>query len=206
MGLVLILFWTIVGCKLLSQAKDWLSQEVTTERLPSTLTDLALNIEWRREFLHLSKQPQRYGVCIPEGEPQSLPACTQLSPDETPLQYAPKLRGGYAAGEKQVGHYSNADKRQATATPVVNREGTVKVLQVLHRGKTSCCHAHRDLPHGLPSYMHEDHAEKKCQAGNTFKRPMIKVDNDGAKDRQDHGVAQNYQLRHHGPGRKPSRR
>ena len=49
-----------------------------------------------------------------------------------------------------------------------------------------------DLPHGLPSYMHEDSAEKTCQTGDTFKRLMIKVDTEVAKDRWDHGVAQNY--------------
>ena len=99
----------------------------------------------------------------------------QLALDETPLQYAPQLRRGCAAGKKHVRHYSSADKRQATATLVVNREGTVKVLDVLHRGKTSRCHARLAVPHGLPSYMHEDHAEKKCQTGDTFNRLMIKV-------------------------------
>ena len=167
-------------------------KKITTERLPSTVSDLALDNKWRREFLDLVEQPQKYGVRIPEGEPQSLPARAQLSLDETPLQYAPKLRGGYAAGEKQVRHYSGANKQQATATPVVNREGTVKVLQVLHRGKTGRCHARLDLPQGLPSYMHEDHAEKSCQTGDMFKRLMIKVDTEVAKDRCDHGVAQNY--------------
>ena len=131
-------------------------------------------------------------MCIPESEPQSLPPWAQLGLDETHLQYAPKLRGGYAAGEKQVRHYSSADKQQATATLVVNREGTIKVLQVLHREKTGRCHARLDLPQGLPSYMHEDHAEKKCQTGDTFKRLMIKVDTEVAKDGREHGVAQNY--------------
>ena len=109
----------------------------TTERLPSTVSNLALDNKWRREFLDLVEQPQKYGVRIPEGEPQSLPAWAQLGPDEMPPQYVPKLRGGYAAGEKHVRHYSSADKREAMATPVVNREGTVKVLQRLHRAKTS---------------------------------------------------------------------
>ena len=63
-------------------------------------------------------------------------------------------------------HYSRADKRQRTATPVVNREG--KVLQVLHRGKTSPCHARLYVPHGLPSYMHEDRGEKSCRTSDTF--------------------------------------
>ena len=85
---------------------------------------------------------------IPEGEPQSLLAWVRLGLDETPLQYAPKLRGGYAIGEKQVRHYKSADKRQATATPAVNREGTLKVVQVLHRGKTSC--------HALPLTRQHD--------------------------------------------------
>ena len=142
--------------------------------------------------MDLVEEPQKYGVRIPESEPQSLPAWAQLGLDETPLQYAPGLRGGYVAGEKQVRHYNSADKRHATATPVVNREGTVKVLQVLHRGKTSRCHALLDVPHGLPSYMHEDHAEKKCHTGDTFKRLMIKVGTEVAKDRRHHGVAQNY--------------
>ena len=39
---------------------------------------------------------------------------------------------------------------------MVTNEGTVKVLQVLHRGKTSRCHAYLDLLHGLPSYRHQD--------------------------------------------------
>ena len=164
--------------------------KITTERLPSTVSDLALDSKWRCDFLDLVEQPQKYGVRIPEGEPQSLPAWAQLGLHETPLQYAPKLRGEYAAGEKQVRHYSSADKRQTTATLVVNREGTVKVLQVLHRGKTLLPCA--DLPQGLPSYMHEDHAEKKCQIGDTFKRLMVKVNTEVAKDRRDHGVAQNY--------------
>ena len=141
--------------------------------------------------MDLVRQPQKYGVRIPEGEPRSLPAWAQLGLDETPLQYLPKLRGGYAAGEKQVIHYSSADKRHTTATLVVNR-GTVKVLQVLHKGKTSRCHARLDLRHGLPSYMHEDHTEKNCQTGDRFKRLMIKVDTELAKDRRDHGIAQNY--------------
>ena len=49
-----------------------------------------------------------------------------------------------------------------------------------------------DLPHGLPSYMHEDNADKKCQTGNTFKRLMVKVDTEVANDRRDLSVAQNY--------------
>ena len=167
-------------------------KKITTERMPSTVSDLALDNKFRREFSDPVEQLQRYGVCIPEGEPQLLQAWAQLGLDETPLQYAPNLRGGYAAGEKQVRHYSSADKGQATATLVVNREGTVKVLQVLYRGKTSCCHARLDLPHGLRSCMHEDHAEEKCQTGNTFKRLMIKVDTEVAKDTRDHGVTQNY--------------
>ena len=167
-------------------------KKITTERLPSRVSDLAPDNKWRRDFLDLVEQPQKYGVRIPEGEPQLLPAWAQLGLDETPLQYAPKLRGGYAAGEKQVRHYSRADNRQARATPVVNPEGTVKVLQVLHRGETSRCHARLDPPQGLPSYMHEDHAEEKCQTGDTFKRLMIKVDTEVPNDRRDHGVAQKY--------------
>ena len=73
-------------------------KKITTERLPSTVSDLALDNKWRREFLDLVEQPQKYDVRIPEGEPQSLPALTPLGVDETPLQYTPKLRGGYAAG------------------------------------------------------------------------------------------------------------
>ena len=116
-------------------------KKITTEGLPSTVSDLALINKWRCEFLDLVEEPQKYGVRIPECDAQPLPAWVQVGLDEMPPQYSPKLRGGYAAGEKQVRHYSSGDKRQATATPVVNREGTVKVLQVLHRGETSHCHA-----------------------------------------------------------------
>ena len=63
---------------------------------------------------------------------------------------------------------------------------------MLRRGKTSRSHARLDPPHALPSYMHEDHESKKCKTDETFKRLMIKVDTQVAKDRRDHGVAQNY--------------
>ena len=49
-------------------------KKITTEQLPSTVSDLALDNKWRRDFLDLVEQPQKYGVRIPEGEPQSLPA------------------------------------------------------------------------------------------------------------------------------------
>ena len=75
---------------------------------------------------------------------------------------------------------------------MVNREGTVKVLQVLHRERTTRCHARLLLPHCLPSYMHKDHAEKKCETGNTFIRLMIKVDTEVAMDTHDYGVTQIY--------------
>ena len=69
-------------------------KKITTERLPCTVSDLALDNKWRREFLDVLEQPQKYGVYIPEGEPQLLPAWAQFGLDETPLQCAPKLRGG----------------------------------------------------------------------------------------------------------------
>ena len=164
-------------------------KKITTERLPSTMSDLALDNKWRHDFLDLIEQPPKYGVGIPEGDPQSLPPSAQLGLNETALWYAPKPHRGYAASEKQIRHYSSADKRQATAAPVINLEGAVKVLQVLRRRKTSCCHARLHLPHGLPSYMHEDHAAKKCETDETLRRLMIKVDAEVAKDRCDHGVA-----------------
>ena len=141
--------------------------------------------------MDLVEPPQKYSVGIPEGDPQPLPPWRQLGLDEAPLQYAPKLRGGYAAGEKQVHYDSSVDKKQATATLVVNRCGTLKVLQLLHRGKTNRYHTRLDLPHGLPSHMHEDHAPKKCQTGETFKRLLLKVANEVAKDRCDYGITHN---------------
>ena len=65
----------------------------------------------------------------------------------------------------------------------MNDCGTLKVLQLLHRGKTSRCHARRDLPHDLPCYMDEDQAPKKCPTGETFKRLVFKVDPEVAEDR-----------------------
>ena len=49
-------------------------KKITTERLPSIVSDLALDNKWRREFLDLVEQPRKYGVRILEGDPQSLPA------------------------------------------------------------------------------------------------------------------------------------
>ena len=46
---------------------------ITTERLPSTMSDLAVNNKWKSEFFDLAEQPQKYGVRIPEGEPQRKP-------------------------------------------------------------------------------------------------------------------------------------
>ena len=86
-------------------------KNITTERLPSTVSDLVLNNKWRREFLDLVEQPQKYGVHVREGHPPSLPAWAQLGLDGTPLQYAPKLRGGYAAKEKSVRHYLRRPKQ-----------------------------------------------------------------------------------------------
>ena len=43
-------------------------KKITTGGLPSTVSDVALDNKWRREFLDLVEQPQKYGVCIPEGE------------------------------------------------------------------------------------------------------------------------------------------
>ena len=63
---------------------------------------------------------------------------------------------------------------------------------MLQGGKIIRCHASLDLPHGVPSYMHEDDVEKKCQTGDTFQRLMIKVDTEVAKDRCDHGFPHNY--------------
>ena len=47
-------------------------KKITTERLPSTLSDLALDNKWRREFLYLVEQAGKYGVRMAEGDPQSL--------------------------------------------------------------------------------------------------------------------------------------
>ena len=89
-------------------------------------------------------------VCVSLRVNPSCCRCGRSRGGETPLQYAPTLRGGYAARKKQVRHYSIADKRQATATPLVNFEGPVKVLQVLQRGKTSGCRVRLDVLQGLP--------------------------------------------------------
>ena len=59
--------------------------KIRTEGLPSTVSALALDNEWRREFLDLVEQPEKLCGRIPEGEPQSLPAWAQLGLDETPL-------------------------------------------------------------------------------------------------------------------------
>ena len=42
-------------------------KKITTEWLPSTVSDLALDNQWKREFLDLVGQLQKYGVRIPEG-------------------------------------------------------------------------------------------------------------------------------------------
>ena len=40
-------------------------KKITTERLPSTVPDLALDNKWRREFLDLVEQPQKVWCAYP---------------------------------------------------------------------------------------------------------------------------------------------
>ena len=61
----------------------------TTERRPSTVSDLALDNKWRHEFLDLVEQPQKYGVRIPEGEPH---IDVLSAPGTPPVQRAAKRR------------------------------------------------------------------------------------------------------------------
>ena len=41
-------------------------KNMTAERLPSAVSDLVLDNKWRRDYLDVVEQPQKYGVSIPE--------------------------------------------------------------------------------------------------------------------------------------------
>ena len=62
-------------------------KKITTDRLSSTVCGRGLYNKWRRDYLDLVQQPQKYGVSILEGHSQSLPLVAQLGLDETPLVY-----------------------------------------------------------------------------------------------------------------------
>ena len=153
-------------------------KKIKTEQPPSAVSDLALDNNWRREFLDLV-EPQQYGVRIPGGVPQPLPPWAQLGLE---------VRGGYAAGQRQVRRYSSDDERHTRVTSVVNCEGTVIVVQVLHKGKqvaalrVSICLTACD-----PTCTKRTRRRTRRLA-TPFKRMMIKADTEVAKDRRDHYI------------------
>ena len=71
LALVLVRQW---GANFRRKHKMGCLKKITTEQVPSTVSDLAPYNKWRCEFSELVERPQRYGVRIPEGDPQSLPA------------------------------------------------------------------------------------------------------------------------------------
>ena len=95
----------------------------TTDRCGLTPEDLADDNTWRQEFEHVRNNPRTYGLPCPGPVPPSM----ILGVDETPLQYAPRIRGTYVVGERvhQVHVHGAADKRQCTATPATTMSGEV---------------------------------------------------------------------------------
>ena len=161
------------------------------------MSDLALQRKSRHDYLHKVEQPQSFRVSIPDVTVSPYCGGAHVGLEETPLktislQYAPKLRRGYAAREQQVQHYSSAYKRHATPTGMNNSCGTVKVLHLLHIGNTSCYHARLDLAPSLSSHMHEDHKAKKGHTTETFRCLVLNVNTQVAKERPNHRVAHNY--------------
>ena len=154
-------------CQLLS--KDWVTslkkrhglsnlRACTTDRPPSTAADRQEENDWREDLQKVLKNPRQFGCNCDEFTKD-----TTLAMDETPLQYCPKGRGTFQLPEESNrGVYiaNGADKRQATATPVVTLAGELLLLQVIWRGKTSACHAKTTV---VDPKIVQMHTEKKMQ-------------------------------------------
>ena len=74
----------------------------------------------------------------------------------------------------------------------MNSCGTIRVLHLLHRRKTSRYHARLDLPLRLPSHMHEDHDPRKGHTGEIFRCLVLNLATQVAKIRTNQSAAHNY--------------
>ena len=133
----------------------------SSDKPPSTPVDLAADNEWRTSFEKFVQDPRAFGV---DSDP--VPSSLQFAVDETPLQYVPKCRGTFMMrGESDRSIYiaGSADKRQATATPLLCRDGTIPFIQIIWRGKTDRCHGVT-----ADERLKQTHTEHKMQTRLTF--------------------------------------
>lgn len=93
-----------------------------------------------------------------------------MGADETPLQYCPSVKGTYQieGQQKQITIIAAREKRSATATPVVARDGTLVAFQIIWKGKTTQCHPRRMQHWDKRIFL--DHAPKKMQTSRSFDR------------------------------------
>ena len=128
--------------------------------------------------------------------------------DETPLQYAPKIKGTYCIGGQshQVHVHGAAEKRQCTATPVTASTGQactwfflfpyhldisslqVLLVQTLWKGRTSQSHP-RCVP---PPSVYFDHSERKMQTSETWDRLLSNIEVKLVQWRALHGLSPGY--------------
>lgn len=143
----------------------------STDRTPLTAAETVAVNAWREELNAVCLMPSSFGIAWNQPlEPEMI-----LVADETPLQYFPQTRGTFTQrssdGNKAV-YISGGDKRQITVTPVVSASGTVPVMQVIWRGKTTRCMPSSSGAH--PSIF-QTHAEKKCQTRATWSSLLTRI-------------------------------
>ena len=81
-------------------------RRATTDRGITTVEQGQADNAWREEYARICAQPARYGIEMPAGGPPHIVLSMQLAADETPILYAPPIRGCYEeeGRAKQVWH------------------------------------------------------------------------------------------------------
>ena len=173
----------------------------TIDRPPCTIEDLVEDNAWRQKLLDIMERPAAFGIHMPDGYSRLLPTLVYAC-DETVTD----MRGTYEnEGVNRVFLMNQGEKRQGTATPIVDMNGDTLCLQVIFRGKTTACHAkttkiahlvHTVILQVCPpppfsslsfpffvetqladrrSFFWQDHSKAKAQDGVTWKRLLRDV-------------------------------
>ena len=165
----------------------------TTDRMPTSKEQFEADEAWREAVQDVFANPSQYGIPGP-----SIPKCLILGMDtqafhsllpcwvesnwvqshfhllnampglETPLLYAPAVRGTYSEGEerKQIFITAAREKRSVTASPVTMADGQLLMVQVIWKGVSPQCHPR--CPFSQDTRIFHDHAPKKVQSTETF--------------------------------------
>ncbi len=141
-------------------------RRATTDRGISTPVQIDDDNAWRQAYKAVCKDPVLYGIPLPAGGPTCLPLGMQCAVDETPLMYAPQVRGTYeeCGRSKQITLVAAREKRMVTGSPLVTRAGEMLLFQIIFKGLTRQCEPPRQ-PEWHPKVF-LDHAKKSSNWRN----------------------------------------